>query len=568
MASEVVELRYGNGALRERYTTVDGKVVSDHCYYVPTDPDDEVIGALDNVGANVRVFIVVHADDGDRIGARWEDADGREVDQHGSRIPERPANVPAAASLIQNEWHFMRHRGDVLIESRTWTRKGKLREEDLPDGTDRGYHGNGKLFWEGMRVRVGARRPQHGWWRTWDAKGVLRRESEFHEGTEVRRTCHRTSAEADGHEIQRSGPIDDRGEAGMWTTRDAAGATRTVALGPRVTDDTVHADYEVNDTEVGLSIDALRTLTRIPDARGLLARIRLAGREGIEPLVAYLGAGPPWRDLDEDGKWVALGRADLAQLANTLWWGALLGPTLAELAARLFAQSFPLAALDMIDAALRTGDELAWMTARVGYLRRLGRIAEADSVSDRDDPRRLGEQELTLLAAIRDAPDDDGPRLVFADVIADRYPEHAQLIVAQCNLGPAAGTERLVKAFVASVAPQLSDSLEPVRGFAHVYGVDAAKFVADPDLVYRVDPLMRELQLSYASGQVPQLAVMPALRRYEGLAFVDTYLFDGAAGHLASSPHLARLRSLGLRNTSLDDDALKPILESISYPEL
>lgn len=72
----------------------------------------------------------------------------------------------------------------------------------------------------------------------------------------------------------------------------------------------------------------------------------------------------------------------------------------------------------------------------------------------------------------------------------------------------------------------------------------------------------------YASKHIAQLVTLPALRRYTGLSFWDTLLFDGRAAQLARSPHLQQLVHLGLRETCLHDEDLVPILRSHAYPRL
>src|SRR5829696_6042510 len=133
---------------------------------------------------------------------------------------------------------------------------------------------------------------------------------------------------------------------------------------------------------------------------------------------------------------------------HALLWG-LFADALAELAEQLFRAGCAEAALDVIGAAIALHGEPQFHRACVAYRRALGReLAAAAPTAAVPAPARppLDDRAEALLHQIRADPDDDAPHLVFADQVADAFPEHAALILAQC--GPAhAGAAALEEAF-------------------------------------------------------------------------------------------------------------------------
>jgi uncharacterized protein (TIGR02996 family) len=534
-----------------RYWNADGELISEARYVDGVvearrwlrPVAGRVPGPLERAPASVVVYERIY-EAGDSIGERYRDAEGREVDLHGRPPRARPAGVPPTAGPMGDwGWLFMRRRDDVVLETREFRNDGTLHRESRGDDYERELYANGVMRWEGGRIAVGAGMGRHGLWRYQDAGGTLVRESGFERGIECVRTWYRPGG-------SRSGPVDGDREVGTWVVRDAAGTVvETVELGPAMTDEQLLA---------GLG-DEIAVAGHGDDPASVLARIRAAGRSGD---ATALGGVTSWLAPDEDGRLVALAShaRSIAVHVHALRW-SLDAAGIAGLAERLFCADRPAAALDLIDAALLVGDEPSWHAARAGYLRALGRDAEAEATT----PGELDARAIVLLHEIRAAPEDDGPRLVFADHVAARYPEHAELIVAQCRGLPDAD----VRARFDATLPEDQRDRRFERGFAtDRCDCPAETFLAHHELLFRINPANGALSLQYASGHVAQLAMSPALRRYTDVRFYDTYLHDGAAAQLARSPHLGQLAYLGLRDTSLDDDMLRAILTSRAYPRL
>ncbi len=560
---------YPDGSVAQEASYRAGVLDGPRRWFRPRDAALEPPAQLARAGSRVHAFECVY-EGGDLIGTTFRDAEGREVDGHGRPIRNRPAGIPPTSSPFPSSgWLFMRRRGeqgDEILETREYREDGSLHRERLPDGRERELHDNGAVAHEGQRVAIaGGGRPQHGIWRYHDREGVLRRESRFEHGTERERTWHRTAAESEGHGVTRSGPVDDRAEIGTWRVRDEAGeVVDTIDLGPRTSAEALLADPVTTAETIDDDSDR-------HDLRHVLARIRTCGRTRDLQALASIGTRPAWRKVGGEGQLVSLGDrpGSWLELVHALRWGPPDAALLGELAAALFRAERPHAALDVVDAALLVEDAPALHAARAAYLRALGRTEEAHQAAA-GDPQRLDERAERLLMEIRAAPDDVGLRLVFADHIAPTWPEHTTVIVAQCN-GEGPVDPEILAAFRRTLPGSLASQVDELeRGFlaAHTLYVEAEQLLAEHDALFRLAPACTELAVAYASDHVARLAVLPALRRYEGLSFHDTLMFDGGAAHLARSPHLAQLRRLGLRDTSLHDEDLRAILSSTAFPRL
>jgi uncharacterized protein (TIGR02996 family) len=152
-----------------------------------------------------------------------------------------------------------------------------------------------------------------------------------------------------------------------------------------------------------------------------------------------------------------------------------------------------------------------------------------------------------LLHAIAASPDDDGPRLVFADHIADRWPGQSAWIVAQCS-GKA--TPELEAAFRAEL-PERVRAIVTRRGFGErIWRFEARDFVElDPDLLFRLAPAITTLSLEKLDDVD---AVAARMRRFESLVIEET-AFDAARSRaFARAAGLAHLRKLELREIGLN----------------
>ncbi|WP_164009281.1 hypothetical protein [Pyxidicoccus trucidator] len=577
---------YADGSLAQECTYVQGRIEGVRTCYRPGSPRVGPLRPLDNVAPVIAVYECVY-EQGNLLATRFRDAAGAEVNESGVPIPPRPPGVsPLASPMPGGEWVEMRRRGengDEVLGMRLWYRDGQLREEKREDGYCRSFHPTGAPSAEGQRVRKGKYNQQDGLWRHGDAVGVVRRESIYELGVELVRTLRRPLDEAGpggAGGVMRTGPVGQTGgnadacECGRWELRDGDGAVlRAVDLGEPVADGTLLEDAALSDDADEAALGR-RVEEGALGAGARIARLRLAGRSGrVEALLALAGPGPAWTHITRDGEVLPLihWRARLGELVLAMEWGVPASEALGELAARLFRAGRPRAALDLVDAARLTSDAPALREARIAYLRALGRDDEALRELEAAHPDRVGPREEALLLGLRDAPDDKGKWLTYAEAIEGTRPAPAALIRSACGTSEAGWLEALLTALRDVLPDEVGEAINLLsRGstVSSMVWTPAEQFLAHHDALFRAAPLATELFLEDATDAMAQLATLPALRRYTALSFTDTLLFDGGAAHLARSPHLGQLVHLGLRGTHLHDEDLEAILGSLAFPRL
>ena len=561
---------YANGEIAQDSTYVDGVIDGKRTFHRPRDPAITADGYLARCSSEIATYHCIY-EDGDLIGMQYFDRDGNELTEHGRPMKPRPPGIPPTAFHLEGQgWYWMRRSGEAgaeQLEAREYYDSGALRFEiDRRTGNERRYHANGAVWHEGRRTTEGNRHTPIGVWSYFDADGVLRKRVELEAGLEVHRSWHFD----DG--VVHEGPVQSFHEVGTWVIRGAHGAVlEEVDLGSPASE----ADLLAHAVAADELDDSYRPDARDRSAVATLARARRTGISGDRSQLGHVVPGTGWRPLQAGGSPASAPHYfndKLVGLLASLRWSSPDAALLAALAAALFRANRAAAALDVLEAAfvvaeaMGTAIDPAWQRARVIYLRVVGRVAEAERLEVR--PVRLDERGLALLAEIRDAPDDDACRLVFADHIASRFPEHAALIVAQCQGRHAL---KLRRAFVDTLPGWLQDYPdELVRGFfGLVRHVDAQHFVeTDPDLLYRVAPTSTTLELDYATDHIATIVTLPALRRYRELAFSETWMDLRHAEQVASCPHLEQLEHLGLVGNTLGDPELAVIVGSSAYPRL
>jgi uncharacterized protein (TIGR02996 family) len=191
-----------------------------------------------------------------------------------------------------------------------------------------------------------------------------------------------------------------------------------------------------------------------------------------------------------------------------------------------------------------------------------------------------------FLDAIVSAPEDDTPRLVFADWLDENgEPERAEFIRAQCALARLSAEDRPLAAL--SCRDPRRDELEdrqeilrtrhakdwlddlpfrPVngrfyeeeriwqRGFVGEIQITAADFLAHADQLFRVAPVT-SVWLEQAERRARALAASPYLERLRVLDLDDCGLFEAGVRRLLSSPHLTNLSELALPSADRDGGA-------------
>jgi uncharacterized protein (TIGR02996 family) len=186
-----------------------------------------------------------------------------------------------------------------------------------------------------------------------------------------------------------------------------------------------------------------------------------------------------------------------------------------------------------------------------------------------------GEREA-FMAAILAAPDDDTPRLVFADWLDEHGTEadraRAALIRAQCRFEVLpAGRERIklgaeARALLKKHAPKWTEELRVAgfgdnwrfrRGFIDGGEMSPTRFIRYGEQLFRLAPTLRTVRFPNAANETTQLAASPFLAR---LASVDLTLMctcgrcgiDKELRDLFKSKHAANLRCLSVSRDRID----------------
>lgn len=183
-----------------------------------------------------------------------------------------------------------------------------------------------------------------------------------------------------------------------------------------------------------------------------------------------------------------------------------------------------------------------------------------------------------LIAA---APDDDAPRLVYADWLEERGDPRGTFVRVQCALArlPADHPRR-------RELEQVEDELFQTHGAAWAHGVAARvsgyKFRRGfiDEITLRADAFLehapvllrpgtiRTVHLLNAAGHVGGLARSPHLARVRALDLCGNRLLDDAVQLLARSPAVRGLTSLDLSFNSLTSVGVRALAAAKSWPRL
>lgn len=172
-----------------------------------------------------------------------------------------------------------------------------------------------------------------------------------------------------------------------------------------------------------------------------------------------------------------------------------------------------------------------------------------------------------FLRAICASPDDDTPRLVFADWLDDHgEPQRADFIRVQCEMEQAEEfgprwreldkrQQKLLLPNRANWSAELADcgvlNVEFRRGFVNEVTIYSKRFAAEAEKLFAAAPIRRVkfADLRAARGNVPLAELMqcPALARLHELDFANTSLLSNdEVEQIAGCDHLRGLRVLVL----------------------
>jgi uncharacterized protein (TIGR02996 family) len=205
-----------------------------------------------------------------------------------------------------------------------------------------------------------------------------------------------------------------------------------------------------------------------------------------------------------------------------------------------------------------------------------------------------------LLAAVLARPDDETPRLVYADWLTERGDPRGFLIQLQCALargtGPREELEKRARKLLDKhearwVAPfqHLVEKWEWRRGFVEAAVAPGARIAPALEEIVRHTPLrrltvvriaapdlarllgsrallrLRELDLSInrlGAGGAAAIAACATVARLEELVLAEDDLGDEGATALAGAGHLGALRTLGLERNGIGDRGALALAEA------
>jgi uncharacterized protein (TIGR02996 family) len=178
---------------------------------------------------------------------------------------------------------------------------------------------------------------------------------------------------------------------------------------------------------------------------------------------------------------------------------------------------------------------------------------------------RDAEIRARLLADVLANPDDDGPRLVFADWLVQHGDKRGELITTQCALERATGAARAKLVNRASdllyrhgtwlrEALDIVRGVETRRGFIYAINAKAPVFAKHAAPLFDREPIEELRVIDPSARDLATLALAPHLAKLRSLVLLEPVRLDTIAHAtqlraLLASPHLARIRALDLRLT-------------------
>jgi uncharacterized protein (TIGR02996 family) len=189
--------------------------------------------------------------------------------------------------------------------------------------------------------------------------------------------------------------------------------------------------------------------------------------------------------------------------------------------------------------------------------------------------------EAAFLRMIAAAPDDDAPRLVYADWLEERGDPRGTFIRLQCALAALPDDDprrpdlehaerHLLAAHAAGWTYDLAGRVSGWqfrRGFVEEVTLSAEAFLEHgPDLVRA--GLVRTVRLHDCGDLVGPLARSPALGQVTGLDLCGNRLGDAGLGTLLRSERLRGLHALDLSFNSLSNAGVQALLDAGPWPRL
>jgi len=177
----------------------------------------------------------------------------------------------------------------------------------------------------------------------------------------------------------------------------------------------------------------------------------------------------------------------------------------------------------------------------------------------------------TLLEAVLEHPDDNAPRLAYADALGDDpRAEYIRIMITAVSVERGARLPELVKAHAQEWRAPITPFVEVAgfqRGFVEYIRTDAARFLAHADTLFRRAPI-RDVDLTAVKPRAVEVFASPWLARLRSLDLSGNDLEDAEVEVLARSPHLAGLRWLDLSRNRIGMAGLEALAASANLTSL
>jgi uncharacterized protein (TIGR02996 family) len=180
--------------------------------------------------------------------------------------------------------------------------------------------------------------------------------------------------------------------------------------------------------------------------------------------------------------------------------------------------------------------------------------------------------EDAFLQEIRENPDDDFPRLVYADWLEERGDPRAEFIRVQCELSqlPDFDEQRnelatRADALLARHGDRWKQPLNQLdiehirfeRGMIEHAAIETGTFLNAANAIFAAAPALRSVRLIRPGRQIEALTASPHLGWLSQLELVGTLIDRDDVWRLADSPHLACLASLNLTGNLIGEEGLR-----------
>jgi uncharacterized protein (TIGR02996 family) len=229
----------------------------------------------------------------------------------------------------------------------------------------------------------------------------------------------------------------------------------------------------------------------------------------------------------------------------------------------------------------------SWANELEKHFRALGQSLDRPVEAPMAGPPTEGEEKL--LQEVIAHPEDDAPRVSFAKLAARRNDPRAELIQTQIAIremrrcSPMGMPEiRLTKraAQLVHSHPEWSDAVLRLgpqsasfrRGFVDEITIDASRFLKAAPELYKIAPILH-VHFTGAKGKVSEIVASPHIARVRSIDLRENGITDDEVETLATAPNLAKLRWLSLTLNKITVRGVEALarsssLDSLVYVEL